>query len=355
MHISHKRKIQLTGGSTYIVSLPIEWVREGALTAGDTVLLTVKPDRSLVIAPDHGKQKNTRSKIEMVASEDPEENFRTLVANYLVGYDIIRVVSHRGFSAAERKYLKESARKRLIGIEIVEESRTEVVLQNLLNYQDISLEKSLKSMFRIISSMMEDSIVALKEADVELAKDIAQRDNDVDKFYLLSVRQIKAALDDSVLAQKIGIKNSKDCLGYRLIIKLMERIGDHVHGIAQTVILIDGRKNSNEDVIEMGALSLRMFQDSFKAVLDTDTELANHIIRTSRMSSARGSKIIKKSEGSDNTYCLYGERQRKIIESFQRIAEYSADIAEMVINMKASDIKESLSGETKVLEKAKSH
>jgi Phosphate uptake regulator len=343
----------LTGGSTYIVSLPIEWVREGGLGAGDTVLLNIKPDRSLSITPDSGNKKLTlRSMVEMTTSDDQEENFRFLVANYLVGYDIIRVVSPGGFTAAERKYLKDAARKRLIGIEIVEESRTEVVLQNLLNFQDITLEKSLQSMFRIILSMMEDSIVALREADVELARDIAQRDNDVDKFYLLSVRQIKAALDDSNLARKIGIKNSKDCLGYRLIIKLMERIGDHVQGIAHTVIQMDGNSEENGDIVEMGLLSQKLFQDSFICVLEINTDIANNVIRTSRMISAIGNKIRQKSEVSGEPYSLSGERRRKIIESFHRIAEYSADIAEMVINMKATDVKESLSGEAQVLEQA---
>jgi phosphate uptake regulator len=288
----------------------------------------------------------------MTASEDQEENFRLLVANYLVGYDIIRILSPGGFSAAERKYLKESARRRLIGIEIVEETRTEIILQNLLNFQDISLEKSLQSMFRIIFSMMEDSVVALREADVELAKDIIQRDNDVDKFYLLSVRQIKAALDDSTLAGKIGIKDSKDCLGYRLIIKLMERIGDHVQGISQSVIQIDGEQGDNDDIIEMGLLSHKLFQDSFNSVMNIDTELANHVMRTSKMSIALGNKIIQRSEHSDNPYCLTGERQRKIIESFQRISEYSADIAEMVINMKATHIKQALSEDAQALEQA---
>lgn len=343
----------MTGGSTYIVSLPIEWVREGGLRAGDTVLLTVKPDRSLVITPDHGKQKKSvRSKVEMVVVEDQEENFRLLVANYLVGYDIIRIYSPGGFTAADRKYLKDSARKRLIGIEIVEESRNELILQNLLNFQDISLEKSLQSMFRIIYSMMEDTIVALREADVELALDIIQRDNDVDKFYLLSVRQIKAALDDSSLAQKIGITNNKDCLGYRLIIKLMERIGDHVQGIANTVIQMNGSRDDNEDMIEMGALSLKLFHDSFKSVLDINADLANNVIRASRMSSTLGNKISRKSGNSENSYCLFGESQRKISERFQRIAEYSADIGEMVINMKATEIKDSFSGEAQVLKQA---
>ncbi|WP_407356158.1 PhoU domain-containing protein [Methanolobus sp. WCC5] len=353
MHISDKRKIQLTGGSTYIVSLPIEWVRNNGLSAGDAVILTVRPDRSLIVTPDQGVQrKNTHSKVEMVASDDQEENFRQLVANYLVGYDIIRIVCPGGFAASERKNLKESARKRLIGIEIVEESRTEIILQNLLNFQDIPLEKSLQSMYRIIYSMMEDSIVAFREADVELARDVIQRDNDVDKFYLLSVRQIKAALEDSSLSQKLGIKNSKDCLGYRLIIKLMERIGDHVNGIAHVVTQMDDNKEENRDIIELGVLAQKLFQDSFRSVLDINAELANQVIKVSGVASAMGNRITRKSELSDNTFYLHHERQRKIVESFQRIAEYSADIAEMVINMKATEIKDSLSGDAQVLEQA---
>lgn len=306
-----------------------------------------------MITPDQERQKKQpHSVIEIASSEDPDENFRMLVANYLVGYDVIRIVSSGGFTAAERKYLKESARKRLIGIEIVEETRTEIILQNLLNFKDISLEKSLQSMFRIIHSMMEDTIVALRENDVELAKDIIQRDNDVDKFYLLSVRQIKAALDDSILAQKIGIRTSKDCLAYRLVVKLMERIGDHVNGIANTIIQMNDYKGNNEEIIEMGILSHRLFQDSFKSVLEINMELANHVMRTSRISYALGSRIIQKSELAENSNCLYGERQRKIIESFQRVAEYSADIAEMVINMKATELKEFPSGQAQVLKQA---
>nr|WP_280921225.1 phosphate uptake regulator PhoU [Methanolobus bombayensis] len=207
-------------------------------------------------------------------------------------------------------------------------------------------------MFRIIFSMMEDSVVALRESDVELAKDIIQRDNDVDKFYLLSVRQIKAALDDSTLAGKIGIKDSKDCLGYRLIIKLMERIGDHVQGISHSVIQMDGEKGNNDDIIEMGLLSQKLFQESFRSVVDIDTDLANHVMRTSKLAISLGNKIIQQSEHSDNAYCLPRERQRKIIESFQRISEYSADIAEMVINMKATHIKQSFSEEAQALEQA---
>jgi hypothetical protein len=132
----------------------------------------------------------------------------------------------------------------------------------------------------------------------------------------------------------------------------MERIGDHVNGIAHVVTQMDDNKEENRDIIELGVLAQKLFQDSFRSVLDINAELANQVIKVSGVASAMGNRITRKSELSDNTFYLHHERQRKIVESFQRIAEYSADIAEMVINMKATEIKDSLSGDAQVLEQA---
>ncbi len=44
-----KRRVQLTGGSTYIVSLPIKWVRELGLNKGDEVLLLRHGKNSLLL------------------------------------------------------------------------------------------------------------------------------------------------------------------------------------------------------------------------------------------------------------------------------------------------------------------
>lgn len=105
-----------------------------------------------------------------------------------------------------RKFIKDAARQRLIGLEVIEESRNELVLQSLLNYRDLSLDKAMQSMYRLVSSMLEDVMRALRDHDHELAKDVIQRDNEVDRFYLLTVRQLKAAIEDPQLSEKIGIK-----------------------------------------------------------------------------------------------------------------------------------------------------
>ena len=41
------RKLQLTGGSTYVVSLPKHWVVDAGLKAGDTVFLETEPEGSV--------------------------------------------------------------------------------------------------------------------------------------------------------------------------------------------------------------------------------------------------------------------------------------------------------------------
>ncbi len=45
------RKIQVTGGSTYIISLPKNWVDQMGLKRGSVVSINQRDDRSLTIQP----------------------------------------------------------------------------------------------------------------------------------------------------------------------------------------------------------------------------------------------------------------------------------------------------------------
>lgn len=336
--MSEKRKIQLTGGSTYIVSLPIMWVKQNGLSAGDAVSLSVKSDRSLMVTADPTVEENmSRSSTEMFPSGDEEDDFRMLVSSYLAGYDIIKITSPNGFTAAQRKFMRDAARKRLIGVEIVEESGTELILQSLLNYQEISIWKSMSSMERIISSMLEDVLHSLEEHDTGLANDVIQRDDEVDRFYLLTIRQLRAALENPFLAQKIGIYRSEDCLAYRLITKSMERVGDHIQRIASNVLEINCPVDSSDEIFRIGRLAHALFRDSLATISDRNPQPANAIIKSSKKLSKMAALICSKECGQGSSI---GEHKRNILESLQRIAEYSADIAEISLNMGSSEPKE---------------
>ena len=324
-----QRKIQLTGGSTYIVSLPIKWVRDCGLNSGDTLTLLPQNNCTLLLSVD-SKMDNKRSEsvIQISQEDSPEDNFRILVSHYLAGYDLIRLVSSKGFHALDRKFFKDVTRQRLIGIEVIEESRNEIILQSLMNYQELPLDKALQNMSRLITSMLEDVMIALKEHDLELARDIVNRDNEVDRFYLLTVRQLKSAVEDPKLAEKIGIERPSQCLGYRLVTKIIERIGDHVERIARQTIVMDTTVPEKDTVFAMGALAQKVFADSIKALEEKDIKYSNKVVNQARK--FEDYTIMRNEQGENR--CT-SEKMSPIIESLKRISEYSADIAEMSINM----------------------
>lgn len=324
----------MTGGSTFIVSLPIKWARDVGLAPGDEIFLTSQSDRSLLLTIEPKTEEQIyETTIKLRPGESPDSNLRLLIAHYLVGYDIIKLISQKGFSASDRKWIKDAVRQRLIGLEVVDESRNGLTFQSLLNYRDLPLKKAMHSMSRLISSMQEDAIRALRNHDLELAHDIIQRDDEVDRFYLLIVRQLKAAIEDVGLSEKIGITHPRECLGYRLIAKSMERIGDHAEKIARNIIKLDSDVENIGQICEMGELAHDVFMRAIASLSKNDMGDANNVITDAARVVAMGISIDKEIRKDCNITEI-----GFILESLRRIAEYGADIAEISINLNTEEL-----------------
>ncbi len=327
-----RRKVQLTGGSTLTISLPIKWAREVGVKQGDELSLIQRSDNALLMRPMRGKKEEIKS-AELVLSEKEslEGNFRYLIAHYLVGYDVIQLLSPGGFDAEKRKWIKEEVRKRLIGMEVVGESSKEMVLKSFLKYEDFTLHDAIQSMSKIILSMQEDAIAALDERDQNLAKDVIERDNEIDRFYLLIVRQLKAAMSDAELAKKIGVGRRRDSLGYRIIVKNMERMGDHLENIAKNAMMITSSVQIN-GIKELGTSARNLFTKILASLSPIDIERANEAISEANMLIGTVKELNEQILAED--WSLTEKiHALSILESLGRIAKYCEDIAEVTINM----------------------
>jgi phosphate uptake regulator len=338
-----KRKIQLTGGSTLTISLPIKWAREAGIKQGDELSLMQRSDNSLVITQEKKEKEQIKSaELKLSEKESFEDNFRYLIAHYLVGYDFIKLLSPSGFGAEERKRIKEEVRKRLIGMEVVGESSKEIVLQSFLKYEDFTLRDAIRSMSEIILSMQGDAISALEKGDPNLAEDVIERDNEIDRFYLLIVRQLKAAMSDPELAKKIGVGRQRDSLGYRIIVKSMERIGDHVENIAKNSMLMNPKSpvsvpvslgvQSLGGIKEIGFRAENLFTKTLASLSNTDMKGANEAIRDAnalidKLDEINERVLAEELSITEKIHLL------SIMESLGRIAKYCEDIAEVTINM----------------------
>src|SRR6266480_4330438 len=80
--------------------------------------------------------------------------------------------------------------------------------------------------------MHEDALAALRSRDDALARDVAQRDQDVDRLYWMVAKQYNLAHTPGAASRDAGEKTVLH--NYRLIANLFERIGAEGTRIART-------------------------------------------------------------------------------------------------------------------------
>jgi len=335
------RKLQFTGGSTYTISLPKRWIDQNQLKKGSLIKLREEEGSLLSIIPNDTAMQTERDEtsIKVNTKDTPDLVIRKTVSTYLVGYNIIHIKGEgqTPLSTRQRYTIKTFSRNMLVGTEIVTDTPEELTLQVLLSYPELSVQSALRRMSIITASMHRDAITALKELDRQHAKEVSITDNEVDRFNLYIIRQLKTAIQNPRIIKEIGLKNARDCLGYRLVTKAVERTADHAASIADNVL--EMKKKLELETIEklekMSKLAVSMFENAIESLFRQDYTLAESIVeKTKEVASMEKAAVIssQKIDVEDTPHL------RLIIESIRRTAEYASDIAEVVLNLTVESV-----------------
>jgi phosphate uptake regulator len=80
-----QRKLQVTGGSTFILSLPKDWATKNELKRGSSMVVREEEDGSLSIAPATfpKKEKQDEAFIKSSINDNPDAIMRTAISAYL--------------------------------------------------------------------------------------------------------------------------------------------------------------------------------------------------------------------------------------------------------------------------------
>ena len=159
------------------------------------MLVREEEDGSLSITPSTfpKKEKQDEAYIKVTQNDNPDAIMRTAISAYLNGYNILHVKAQgqKLLSSKTRNHLKNFARNYLVGTEIVIDTQTELTLQVLLNYPELTVQNALSRMSIIASSMHKEAMAALKELDYGSAKEVIETDREVNRFALYIVRLLK--------------------------------------------------------------------------------------------------------------------------------------------------------------------
>ena len=268
------RKVQRTGGGTYFVCLPKEWAERNNLHKSAILALSEAADGRLVVDANYKAERMPRT---AVLHPSPLLD-REIMGEYLLGYDIIRVEAKDRMSPEDHELIKKSC-SRLIGLEIVDEDYSKIVLQCLLEPSASAPDKILQREHSIASSMHRDATTALIEGEEHLAKNVIARDNEVNRFYFLLVRILRTVIQNPGLSEKFGILPI-DCLDYRLTASLVEAIGDKSVQLAELASELTGREITKELaqlLLRLDKIAFDAHENALKAMFTHDIALAETI------------------------------------------------------------------------------
>lgn len=333
------RKIQLSGGSTYIISLPKEWIEELKIKVGESITIVKNSNESLTLFPR--EQNSDKNQIIAIINSDQKHSGdsvkRKIIAAYLAGYKTIQIKTKGMKIPSEHsRSVRELVHSSMIGTEIVESSSDAMTIQILTRLPELSFESALKRMYLMATNMIKESIEALEEMDIPHADEIVNMDDEVDRFGLYIRRNLVLAVENQSILEDMGLKRPSDCIEYRTVVSKIERIGDHASLIAKRIKFI-------EDVIDpkiitkikkLSEKSLEVFKESVMSVQNRDFQKAENIVE-------RVSKVIEEEKeimSKIRTDVKNSTVIKFVLEDLRRIAEYSGDIAEVAIDENIQNI-----------------
>ncbi|WP_461864276.1 AbrB/MazE/SpoVT family DNA-binding domain-containing protein [Thermococcus sp.] len=301
------RKIQFTGRSSYIISLPKKWIKGHGLKQGDVVPLTINPDGSVTIFPKEPREVSEKKILEISTEYSPDMAVRLAISAYIQGYDLLEIRF-----AGEMPHYKVKLRKivqSLPGVEIILDEPQRIVAKSLLAEEEVNLAEILNRIRSLIMSMLGDLELLVTSTDKEeIFRDINDLENELDRFYFLIIRAVNRLLTRRAISEESGIiRRTFDLLGILFIVRNIERIGDHIIRIAE-----------NPDSIDVGYLKEK-FSEMMEQIEGRDLLKIDSLML----------ELKDKIKGIDY-------RQSIAMESYRRILEYLENIGETIINMAIS-------------------
>ncbi|RLI99603.1 MAG: hypothetical protein DRP08_07030 [Candidatus Aenigmatarchaeota archaeon] len=232
---SIERKVQLTGKSTFTVSLPKDWASDIGLKQGDIILITRLPDGSLRLFPKKEPIEIMKSEsVQTLIIEKGEEGAveRLMIAYYAAGYNFVRVLQYPVMSDILRNMIRKAV-TRLAGFEIIEETSSEIKVQNILDPKTITIYRTIERIEILTRAMLEDFKKVASKYDKTLLKGIIERDNEVDKFFFLLLRQTTLSIRYPMLSRDMGLESPVLALPLRTYGRVLEELADTLVSLAR--------------------------------------------------------------------------------------------------------------------------
>jgi phosphate uptake regulator len=294
------RRIQLTGRSTYIVSLPHEWVERNKIGKGNVVYTREERDGSLLLSLKEKQKASKTARIGVRAESD--ESMKNIVSAYVGGADRI-ILKGKGVST-----LADEARRILSGVEISDEEGDELVLR-VVTLEDLDVEKLIRRIYNVTLGMFALAKAFFGSGTGALTE-ISRKEDEVDRLYLLLLRRLCA-----------GGYPPAESVFNGMVAKSMEKISDHLEDLCRS-----GKKQApSSQLAHLVELSSHAYMAAYAAYSGNGSGHGG--FSRAREEYMKGQERLENDLGREKSAAKI-IMLRSLYEKCSKIARYSEDITE---------------------------
>ncbi len=228
------RRVQRTGSSSLSITLPKAWTDSMGLQTGDSLRFRDLGEGRLEISPAKAEDPAERRQklLRIDASHAPPRLLaRLLIGAYITGQDQIIVTSRAGLTSEQRAEVRRTV-GHVLGMTVVEEETGAMEVQNFIDPGKHQFHRLMSQVVRILRTELETCRSVLSGGDRGALQQLAPLEDEIDRYYLLMVRQLLLSSDDFQVARDIGVESHHYQIGSRLIAKVLEMTGDLTAGVA---------------------------------------------------------------------------------------------------------------------------
>lgn len=314
--VTYTRRVQLTGGSTFIVSLPSRWVKETGLSKGSELVLE-ENNGVLTISNSQAKPREDTRILNVSGKPNLEYFQRVLTSIYIAGFDTLTIKSSSYIDSSTIEAISRFTRL-VMGVEIFDESARSIVLQNVLDSSSFPVSNAVRRMSLNVQTMIEDTISGMENSDGDLLESVIGRDDDVDRYQLYVYREVQA-----------GKNEQENGTFYLIFSRILERIADHAVNICKIWKNAGGTRNDGvSQLVGLLRESGKMYIEAVDAFYSKKFEVLNEIIGKKPKVVNGKSEILRAVTGERSAYTIVPASEEVV-----RIGLYATDIAELAMDM----------------------
>jgi phosphate uptake regulator len=254
--------------------------------------------------------------------ENIDELKRNVIGTYINGSCQFLEITGFGDRLEVKNEIRELC-KILIGFEIVEADTSKILVQDILDTDEFTIEAGFKRLSSLVFLMFNDLIDSLRTSDSEAVNEIIARDEDVNKIFFLISK-----LFTSRLSLKKASKNDRlsliEAFYYRLAATELESVGDLIVEIARDLDRVNFSKEEVAKLLELGRFARQFVHNSVSSLRLSDIKLANEVLKEEEVFENR--LLVLNESTSEPTLEI-------IIDIFSRIKNHACTIAELTIDL----------------------